>query len=258
MTDSPSDDARLNATEAQMRRALGLKDTSPVRSETAPQLASPGRSRPQRRQFVRDGEVLVSIIHSDQDDSAGANKLDAARQALQEQAAAREHVGRLLQEAQATIHDLQTKLAHERIARDEAVQRVDSEKQVVEQALRRMQEELAIERDLRLKAEQERDEAIAARQEAEERLRVALAVPVARTVSQASRPTLDPAGPEAKSCETMSPTTRKPRKTILATKNPAGGDKVKQARRRGRPATSDQSEAEIVEWWKPGWRDRFR
>ena len=38
----------------------------------------------------------------------------------------------------------------------------------------------------------------------------------------------------------------------------AGGDKVEQPRRRGRPAKSDQSEAEIVEWWKPGWRDRFR
>ena len=42
------------------------------------------------------------------------------------------------------------------------------------------------------------------------------------------------------------------------TNDPAGGsDKEKQARRRGRPAKSDQSEAEFVEWWKPGWRDRF-
>jgi hypothetical protein len=41
----------------------------------------------------------------------------------------------LLQEALATIHDLQTKLAHERLARDEALQRVISEKKAVEQAL---------------------------------------------------------------------------------------------------------------------------
>ena len=44
-----------------------------------------------------------------------------------------------------------------------------------------------------------------------------------------------------------------------ATDDPAdGSDKGKQARRRGRPAKSDQSEAEFVEWWKPGWRDRLR
>jgi hypothetical protein len=45
---------------------------------------------------------------------------------------------------------------------------------------------------------------------------------------------------------------------MLAIEPSAGGDEVKQARRRGRPTQSDQSEAEIVEWWKPGWRDRFR
>ena len=45
-----------------------------------------------------------------------------------------------------------------------------SEKLVVEQALQREQEELAVERASRQKAEQERDGAIAGRQEAEERL----------------------------------------------------------------------------------------
>ena len=109
---------------------------------------------------------------------------------------------------------------------------MDSEKQVVEQALQRVQEELAAERDSRQKAEQERDEAIAARQEAEERMREVLAAKDARKLSPASsNPTNDPAG---------------------------GSDKVKQARRRGRPAKSDQSETEFVEWWKPGWRDRLR
>ena len=46
--------------------------------------------------------------------------------------------------------------------------------QVVEQALQRVQDELAAERGCRQKAEQERDDAIAARQEAEERLRDAM------------------------------------------------------------------------------------
>ena len=41
------------------------------------------------------------------------------------------------------------------------------------------------------------------------------------------------------------------------TEQSAGGDKVLH-RRRGRPAKSDHSEAEIVEWWKPGWQKQFR
>ena len=45
-----------------------------------------------------------------------------------------------------------------------------NERQAVEQALQRAQEELAVERASRQKAEQERDEAVAAHQEAEERL----------------------------------------------------------------------------------------
>ena len=151
-----------------MRRALGLHP-SPTQDRPAPP-ASPVASSPHRRRFVRDGEVPVSVIHRDQDDGANTNKLDATRQALREQIEARERVEHLLQEAQATIHDLQTKLAHERFARDEAIQRADGERRIVELALQRVEDELAIERDCRQKAEQERDDAIAARQEAEERL----------------------------------------------------------------------------------------
>ena len=92
-----------------------------------------------------------------------------------------------------------------------------------------MREELAAEREFRRSAEQERDDAIAARQEAEERMREVLAARIP-AIPGVLHPTNDPAG---------------------------GSDKVKQARRRGRPAKSDQSEAEFVEWWKPGWRDRI-
>jgi hypothetical protein len=174
MTDSLSDDARLRATEEQMRRALGLHNASPTQDRPVPSFAAPGASSPQRRRFVRDGEVPVSVIRRDQDDGANTNKLDATRQALREQIEAREQAEHLLQEAQATIRDLQTKLAHEGLAKDEAIQRVVSEKLVVEQALQREQEELATEQASRQKAEQERDGAIAAGQEAEERLRDAM------------------------------------------------------------------------------------
>jgi hypothetical protein len=171
MTDSLSDDERLRAAEAQMRHALGLRSTS--QTQAIPPIAgtSPGASHPQRRRFVRDGEVPVSVIHRDHGDPSGTNALGTARQTLREQIAAREHAEHLLHGAQVTIHDLQTKLAHERLARDEAIQRADSEKQVVEQALQSVREELAAKRDGRQKVEQERDDAIAARQDAKERTR---------------------------------------------------------------------------------------
>jgi hypothetical protein len=112
-----------------------------MQAATIPPTTSPVAASPQRRRFVRDGEVPVSVIHRDQDDGAGTNKLDATRQALREQVAAREHGEHMLQEAQAT----------------EAIQRVENEKQLVEQALQRAHDELAIERASRQKAEQERD-----------------------------------------------------------------------------------------------------
>ncbi len=232
MTDSLSDDERLRATEAQMRRALGLRNTSQTQTAPVPAAPTASTSHPQRRRFVRDGEVPVSVIHRDHGDAFGTNALDAARQALREQVAARQRAEHLLQEAQATIHDLQTKLAHDRLARDEAAQRADSEKQIVERVLQSVREELAAEREFRRSADQERDRAIAARQHAEERMREVLAAKDTRTLSPASsKLTSDPA---------------------------VGNDMEKQARRRGRPAKSDQSQTDFVEWWKPGWRDRLR
>jgi hypothetical protein len=79
------------------------------------------------------------------------------------------------------------------------------------------------------------------------------------------RPLRDPADQDTdtessgirKACITVPQATRRPTKTLPATEPSAGGDEVKPVRRRGRPAKSDQSEAEIVVWWKPGWQDRF-
>ena len=118
-----------------------------------------GAPHPYRRRFVRDGEVPVTLVHREHDDGAGINRIDAARQALREQVAAREQAEHLLQEARTTIQTLETKLAHERIGRDEA--------------LRRLEDELAAERTTRQQAEEDRDKAITARQDAEERLREA-------------------------------------------------------------------------------------
>jgi hypothetical protein len=72
---------------------------------------SNGAARSHRHRFVRYGEVPVTVVHRDHDDGAGINRIDAARQALREQVAAREQAEHLLQEARMTIQTLETKLA---------------------------------------------------------------------------------------------------------------------------------------------------
>jgi hypothetical protein len=144
-----------------MRRALGLREGSASAPQSAPPAASNGAVRSHHRRFVRDGEVPVTLVHHDHDDGARIDKIAAARQALHEQVATREQAEHLLQEARTTIQTLETKLAHERIGKDEA--------------LRRLEDELAAERTARQQAQRDRDIALAARQDAEERLRKAMA-----------------------------------------------------------------------------------
>ena len=62
---------------------------------------------------------------------------------------AREEAERLLADARNTIHDLETKLGHERLARDEVTERINAERLQIEEALTAVQEELATERALR-------------------------------------------------------------------------------------------------------------
>jgi hypothetical protein len=69
-----------------------------------------------------------------------------------------------LEEAQAAIQALETKIAHEQIANQEVLRWAEDQRQAIER-------QLDEDRVARQQAEQERDEAIAARQEAEERLR---------------------------------------------------------------------------------------
>ena len=182
----------------------------------------------------------VTLIHHDHDDGSGINKIAAARQALHEQVAARERAEHLLQEARTTIQTLETKLAHERIGKDEA--------------LRRLEDELAAERTARQQAEQDRDIAIAARQDAEERLReVTLR---ARLETKAGSRTARRSGerPQAGADEAS-----QTQSDALPATAPANVPTAStQPRRRGRPPKASQPEGGFVEWWKPNWRERFR
>src|SRR4051812_31372528 len=103
MSDFPAD-ARLRATEIQMRRALGLDRDTPSEARTTP---STDRSYHQRRPFVRDGEVPVAIVRSIHGRDDIAKQLDAACQALRAETAARQEAERALAEARNTNRDLQ-------------------------------------------------------------------------------------------------------------------------------------------------------
>ena len=240
MSDPPTDELRLRVAEEQMRRALGLRENLSSVPQSAPPAAPARPAPPHRRRFVRDGEVPVTLVHHDHDDGAGINKITATRQALHEQVAARERAEHLLQEARATIQTLETKLAHERIGKDEA--------------LRRLADELAAERTARQRADQDRDIAIAARQDVEERLReVTLR---ARLETKAGSRTPRRSGERLQVGTDKASLTQS--NTLPATAPAHVATASTQPRRRGRPPKASQPEGGFVEWWKPNWRQRLR
>ena len=233
MTEYSNDDSRLRAAEEQMRRALGLRDPvpAPQASPAARPVQNPnGAHRPHRR-FVRDGEVPVEVVHHE---GGGTNQLEAARQAIRTLTTVREQTERQLAEAQATIRDLQTKLAHERIARDEALQRAAAEGEDTYKALQSARAEVEAERAARLATEEK------------------LATALARCVAEERR-SEEPKQP-ALALESIQSdgAGRKGGEATAHTVNPG--------RRRGRPpkAKAPEPDPEFVEWWKPGWQEQFR
>ncbi len=244
-----------------MRRALGLQEGSAQRPQpSVPTPAPNGLHRPPRR-FVRDGEVPVSVIH--RDETSGTNQLEAARQTIRSLTAAKEHAERLLTEAQAAVRDLQTKFGHERLARDEAVQRAEAEKQAVEQALALLRIELAAESDARQRIEERLAAVLQERDEAEQRLQDMVAV---QSVQRAT--TITPTGRAGRKASQTPKVTEaggrkkmktKPVKSIAkqVTAKAKPIDPGQQPRRRGRPPKVKQAGSEFVEWWKPGWKDQL-
>ncbi len=76
-----------------------------------------------------------------------------------------------LREAKATIRDLQTKLAHQRLDRDEGAQRADAEQRQRDETMASLRQELEDVRVLHAKTERDRDQAIADAQRAQDQLR---------------------------------------------------------------------------------------
>jgi hypothetical protein len=225
----------------------------------------PADSQPPRRRFVRDGEVPVTVIRRDHQPDAehGINQLDAARQAVRSEAMARERAERSLEEAQITIRDLQTKLAHERLASVEALetaQRAATAEQAVQQTLHSVQAEL-VAKELALRnTEDALAEAQDVRLEAEGRF---LAAQQARKPPSRSHGLPDATKTKRKATTVLNSdaqrhATATTRATVPEPKRRTNGApmvdddaRTIQARRRGRPAKASDQESPIVDWWKP-------
>jgi hypothetical protein len=149
-SESPSASDPMQAAEARMRRALGL-DGEQLRARPmqdrvdSPQRPGERFTPGHKRRFVHDGEVPVTLVHGlvsgrrEQSDGNGTrggtnaqptNRLEVAEAALAAEIATRERIERSLQEAQAAVHDLQTKLGHADLARQEAVEALRREREV--------------------------------------------------------------------------------------------------------------------------------
>ena len=140
--------------EDRMRQALGL------RGDQSNERPTP-RREPLRgpHRFVKDGEVSVEVLSPSREHGPGGpapvNRIAAAEATLRSERVARERAERLLRETQATLQQVQTKLAHAELAHGEA---------------------LAAERQGREQAEAALAEAIVARETLELRLAAIAAV----------------------------------------------------------------------------------
>ncbi len=232
-----------------MRRALGLEGEQ-LRSRPAQERADASQRPAERfstpghkRRFVHDGEVPVTLVHglvsgrrSEHADGNGTrgganaqptNRLEVAEAALTAEIATRDRAERALQEAQAMVHDLRTKLGHADLARQEAVE-----------ALRRERE---ISAGLRAALQEVEDQATVARQaqEAGERAQADLRE---RRATRSDEVADVPPRPRRG---------RKPRAEILATADMAAATTTPR-KGPGRPRSTEPAparEPKPIRWW---------
>ena len=207
----------------------------------------------------------MTVIH--RDESSGTNQLEAARQTIRSLTAAKEATERSLAEAQATIQQLRTQLAHERLARDDVAQRAEGQKQAHEQAIEGVQAELAAERAARQQAERQLADALQGRRERAadchgQLIQTALQPrrrgrPRKHQIpAETTPPPFDPAD-ETVVDVALAAMVRNPASSEMITDQDAAEQPI-QPRRRGQPSKVSEPEDDFVEWWKPGWKKKYR
>jgi len=119
----------LQKEEARMRQALGLSESG------ADGPAQQRREQDRRRRFTREGEVPVVVLGNHAADAPPVNRVEMAEVALKAERGAREQAERLLREAQASLHALQTRLAHAELAHREELAAERQARELAERAL---------------------------------------------------------------------------------------------------------------------------
>jgi hypothetical protein len=290
--------------ESQMRKALGLLgETSRHRSE-------PDRADPQgrvgggfngglhRRRFVQDGDVPVTVLRRDQGHeqpihrsvaaavAPTTSRLQRTEAALAAETAARDKAERHLSETQAIVRDLQTKIGHAELAKNEAVEALRAEReqaaqyhaaaeaidarlhdaearaQAAEDSIAEIQEQLHEERQARKAAEKALRGAEAAREVAEQLVRtLSEELPAPPRPTPARTVVARPAAPSPVMVAAAVPVrtdrgrpeparAEKPRpETPRRAKPMAEPEVVAATARRGRATIEVAAEPEPVKWW---------
>ena len=96
-----------------------------------------------RRRFVQDGDIPVTVLRRDQGHEAPAHRgvaappaptssrLQRTEAALAAETAAREKAERSLGETQSVVRDLQTKIGHAELAKNEAIEALQREREAI-------------------------------------------------------------------------------------------------------------------------------
>jgi hypothetical protein len=144
------DTAQVDEAESAMRKALGLLgDASRHRPDTdrmEPPPRGPDRFNGglHRRRFVQDGDVPVTVLRREPGHDAQVHRATAApavppsssrlqrtEAALAAETAGREKAERALADLQATLRDLQTKIGHAELTKNEAISALRVERESI-------------------------------------------------------------------------------------------------------------------------------
>jgi hypothetical protein len=266
-----------------MRRALGLLGDAPRhradadRPEPGSRSGGPFNGGLHRRRFVQDGDIPVTVVRRDPGLDLPANRVAApvsvpsssrlqrTEAALAAETAARDKAERALSEAYAVVRDLQTKIGHAELARNEALESLRREREAA--ALLRAE---ADGREAR--AREAEDRAQAAEDTANEYHDQLVSERHARKMAEKALRSAEAAREEAEQLvRTLSEEAPKASRTFAraSAEPPDFEPKRAEPPRRGRPVAepevaataarhqnqADASEPEPVKWWlntKPG------
>jgi hypothetical protein len=232
-----------DSTEARMRLALGLGSRPAAPGHGAsPTSSSPTSHDParQRRRFAQDGEVPVVMLHRGRDgDASGENKVAALTADLREERSARLKSERALEEANALIQSLRTKLKHTEMTWDEKL-RDEREARARVDAL------LLTEREARAQAEVKAAEAALALSVLER------AAPPVPPVTQAAPPPPIPEAEVPASRDLFEDAAAPDAAASLPRRRAAR--KTKAAPEPSLPLAVESDDEQPIEWWLPSFR----